>query len=266
MRVIATWNAKGGVGKTSAVVNLAAAIATSRRRVLVVDLDPQRGGSSTSWITPAEADPEPIHDSHRLVTRRARLDQCVVESTVPNVDLVPSGADLSALDRTHGGRDGSLDRLTSWTEELRSGSWSIVLLDAGPSVRLASLVALASATELLVPMDAGAPMEALVAVQETARDLTSRTGRELRVDHVLLNQYDRRLRFHREARELLEDAYRAELVDPPIRRSVRVPEACEWRLSVLQHEPRSTVAEDYRAAAETILARGRRVRARKAVA
>lgn len=286
-RLIAVVNQKGGVGKTTTVVHLAAALVEAGRSVLTVDLDPQASLTIWSGWEPDEL-PETVY--HGLVGReRVRLMQAagqlavakpgprrssaaptdenpssVPEDTVPvtevirsspaGYDLVPASAELALAEMdlvNMVARERRLALLLAPVREL----YDYIFVDCEPSLGLLTINALAAADEILIPVSceflAWRALEVLFRMVGRVRlELNSR----LRLAGILPTMYDPRTRHSREIVERLysQRANGLRVLEPPVHRSVRFQEAAEARRSVLQYAPDVPGAAAYRAAAAAV--------------
>ena len=245
MRVLTVATEKGGAGKTSAVVNLASALAELGERVLVVDCDPQ--GNLTEWLG-AKPDPETVS----VFTGRGSLEARVQETTVEGVDIIGADSSLLQADPATAGKP-ARELLLRRAVEALPDRWSFVLLDPPPSTGFLSLSAISAAREIVIPVEPGSPfgVSGLAGLLETVEELRGLLGADLQVLGVLVTRAGR-TRLSREVvqslrAELGELVFQAEIPD-----TVKVGEAATLRRSVIAHAPRHAVSEAYRALAREI--------------
>ncbi|MHB8765777.1 MAG: ParA family protein, partial [Deferrisomatales bacterium] len=242
-RVIALANLKGGVGKSTTAINLAAALAEAGQRVLVVDLDAQ--GASTRGLG-ATPDGEGLAECLRW---REALDRVTVPSAVEGVWVAPGGFPLAAAERDLATRIGAEGRLGVCLERTEA-AYDWVFLDCPGGLNLFTINALAAAAGVLVPTE-GHPL-ALEGLGELFRTIDEiRDGRvnpNLAIVGVLPCRFHPRRRAHQAALGRLEEAFPGR-VGPWIREAVALVEAPGQGLPVTLSAPRSPGAEDYRAAA-----------------
>jgi len=251
MRVIALANQKGGCGKTTAATNLAASLAESEQRVLLLDNDPQGHATLASGL--GEGDfAASAYDLY--LSLDARIED-IRRPVAPNLDLIPAGIELSAVEQALAGEPGREWRLRRALE--RSAlPYDVVLIDCPPSVGLLTFNALLASGEVVVPVDPSAQSaQAVRKFRETLAVLGERRGHQPR-PRVLLSNYDPRSRFAREfAADLARDCGDL-LLDAVIHHTVRLKEAVVAGLAVGRLDPASRGALDFRRLATELLERG----------
>lgn len=254
MRTIAITNQKGGSGKTTTAVNLAAALGELGKRVLLVDLDPQ--GSATTWLGVQRFDAS-VHD---VFARGAGLDEVVIpETSAPGVALAPAGAQLTQAERNLGGDFEALGALRLAFDGLPRGAYDVVLVDCPPAVAFLTPAALLACHELLIPVEARAmALQGLAGLLDRVKRMASPPfNHTLSIAGILACRVDARTNLSRDVVEALRtNAQIGALVfDTVIRENVRVAEAPSHALPVTLYAPHSPGAEDYRAATAELVAR-----------
>lgn len=248
--VLAVANQKGGVAKTTTVHSLGAALVEAGRRTLVVDLDPQACLTFSCGIDPEALDVS-LHDvflgrrSARDVLLKTRGDLHLLPT---NIDL--AGAELHLLTKT--GREYALKKALAGLRD----EYDAVLVDCPPSLGILTINGLTAADEVLIPLQCETLSHRGVGqLLETVRDVRSYTNPELRVRGVIATMFDARTNLAREVLDDVRERYGLDVLEPPVRKSVRFAEAPGRGGSILDHAPRSPGAEAYRQIAQQLAER-----------
>ncbi|MEZ4389328.1 MAG: AAA family ATPase [Candidatus Krumholzibacteriia bacterium] len=240
MRVMAFANQKGGCGKTTTAVNLAAALAHLGQRVLLIDSDPQ--GHATLALGLGERDFS-LSTYDLLLTSDILVEDARLE-IAPRLHLVPAGVELSAIESRLAGTDGREYRLRD-TLRRSDLDHDVILIDCPPAVGLLTFNALLASGEAIVPVDASTySRQAVGKLHETLEVLRDRRGHEVTV-RLLLSNFDLRSRYARGLREDLAGRHGDALLNTIIHPTVRVREAADRGVPVLAHDPRSRAARDF---------------------
>ena len=255
-RVITVSNQKGGVGKTTTTVNIAASLASVGARVLVIDLDPQ-GNASTALGVPHTADIPSIYDV--LIDDFPIADIVQTSPESPNLLCAPStihlaGAEIelvSQVAREHRLRTALDEYLANLDERL-----DFVLIDCPPSLGLLTINAFAAAHELLIPIQCEYyALEGLSQLLGTVRMIQKHLNPRLRLSTILLTMYDGRTRLAQQVAEEVRTHFPEEVLGTVIPRSVRVSEAPSFGQTVIAYDGQSAGAIAYREAAVEIIRR-----------
>ena len=249
--ILALANQKGGVGKTTTAINLAAGLAELGKRVLLVDIDPQ-GNSSTGLGVRPDARKKTSYD---LIVDGADLQDVVMETGVPDILIIPANADLSSadLDIVSNEKRSFLLHDALRRPEMDQYGFDYILIDCPPALSLLTVNALVAAHSVLVPLQCEFfALEGLSQLMLTIRDVRRSANPDLRIEGVVLTMHDRRNRLTAQV-EADARANMGELVmKTTIPRNVRISEAPSYALPVLTYDPGSKGAEAYRALAKEI--------------
>jgi chromosome partitioning protein len=255
-RVLTVSNQKGGVGKTTTAVNIAAALASVGARVLVIDLDPQ-GNASTALGVPHTADIPSVYDV--LIDDFPLADIVQTSPESPNLLCAPStihlaGAEIelvSQVAREHRLRTALDDYLAHLDERL-----DFVLIDCPPSLGLLTINAFAAAHELLIPIQCEYyALEGLSQLLGTVRMIQKHLNPRLHLSTIILTMYDGRTRLAQQVAEEVRQHFAKEVLATVIPRSVRVSEAPSFGQTVIAYDGQSAGAVAYREAAVEIIKR-----------
>jgi chromosome partitioning protein len=249
--VVAVVNQKGGVGKTTTAINLAAAMAEAGRPTLLVDLDPQANSTSGLGLDPARARLNVYH----LLTGEATIEEVAQPTGIAGLTLAPSHIDLAGaeieLASTHQRESLLRNALASHPPEVE-----IVLIDCPPSLGLLTLNALVAATSMLIPTQSEYfALEGLRHLMYTHQLVRSRLNPRLAIAGILMTQFDARTTLAWDVLEAVRRSHPHHLLETLIPRNVRISEAPSHGKSVLEFDPTCRGAVAYRALAKELLER-----------
>ena len=250
--VVAIANQKGGVGKTTTAVNLAASLAIAERRTLLLDADPQ--GNATSGVGIAKETVElSLYES--LVEGRPPGDSILGISALPFLSVLPAtqdlvGAELQLVERTN--REAQLRQVLADLQE----SYDYIVVDCPPSLGLLTLNVLAAANAVLIPIQCEYyGLEGISQLLNTVRLVQQNFNPGLAINGVLLTMYDSRLNLCRQVAEDAKEYFGAKVFLTPIPRNVRLAEAPSFGKPILLYDVQSVGAKSYLAVAQELMRR-----------
>ncbi len=251
-RVVSMCNQKGGVGKTTTTINLGASLAEFGRKVLLVDFDPQGSLSVGLGLNPHEMD---LTIYNLLMQREVALEDVVVPSGVPGMDLLPSNIDLSAAEvqLVHEvAREQTLQRVLAPA----LSQYDVILIDCQPSLGLLTVNALTASNGVLVPLECEYFALRGVALLKTTIDkVRERLNPGLEIDGVLGTMFDGRTLHSREVMERLVQAWGDKVFHTVIRRTVKFSDSTVAGEPITSYASASAGASSYRQLAKEVLAR-----------
>lgn len=240
MRTISVINQKGGCGKTTVAINLAAAFGEMAKRVLLIDLDPQSHASIGLNVYPEGVD---FTTYDLIMNPRVRIADAAL-GLDDNLSVIPSSPVLSAIEQELAGKHARETRLLSKLNRV-SNMFDYVIIDSPPNVGLLTFNALMAAAEVIIPLDPSYfSFQGLQKLRETLELLERETKHKI-VIHVLINNYDRRTNFCRDIISEAEKLHGAVLMDTMIRHSVRYKEAAYLGVPIFRMRNAGSLKEDF---------------------
>ncbi len=247
---IAVANQKGGCAKTTTAVNLAAALAELKLKVLLIDLDPQANASQ--WLDAMNEEPGVFE----LFTTKVAAASLLVETNTEGLSLLAGSRSLASIEKSLAGELAVETRLKRRLASIDSLAFDYVLIDTPPTLGLMTLNALCVAQQVLIPVTTHVmTLSGVAQLMQTFADVKEVLNPELSLLGLLPCRVDQRTRHSKEIIEALIARFGEQVLATRIRENIRLAEAPSFRQNILQYQPNSNVAEDFRALALEVIAR-----------
>jgi len=248
--IIAIANQKGGVGKTTTAINLAAALAHKGIHTLLIDLDPQ-GNTTMSFLDPRELG----RSMYDVLVDGVPIEQVIVPTQIAGLDLAPSRIALAKLETALVGQFDAHFRLKDRIQSIAS-NYEYVVIDTPPTLGLITVNAMVAASHLLIPIQSSYfALEGTDDLLETMEKIKARANPDLQLLGVLITLFDRRTVLARDIHDQIQQVFGDKVFQTSVSRSIRLEESPAYRASIFEHAPQSSGAVEYYALCEEVMAR-----------
>lgn len=240
-KIIAIANQKGGVGKTTTTVNLAASLGVLEKKVLLIDADPQANATSGLGIDVDTVE----RGTYQLLEHNVPASETIIATDSPNLDLIPAHIDLVAVEIELVDKDGREYKMKEAISDLRD-TYDYILIDCAPSLGLLTLNALTAADAVIIPIQCEYfALEGLGKLLNTIKSIQKIHNPDLDIEGMLLTMFDSRLRLSNQVVEEVRKHFADMVFDTIIQRNVRLSEAPSYGESIIKYDASSKGAANY---------------------
>ena len=248
-RIISVANQKGGVGKTTTAINLAACLAVKGKKVLIIDMDPQ--GNTTSGLGVDKSELEnTIYD---LMIGESSIKDCIIKNVFEDMDMIPTNVDLAAAEIELIGIERKEFILKDEIDFIKD-QYDYIIIDCPPALSMLTINAMTTANSVIVPIQCEYyALEGLSQLIHTINLVSERLNPELKIEGIVFTMYDGRTNLSIQVVENVRKNIGSNVYDSIIPRNIRLAEAPSYGMPIIQYDPKSTGAEAYMALASEVI-------------